>query len=440
MCGLVGTAGVIAHREKAAFRWLLHVDVLRGPHSTGIAAIHRKDQGADVTLMKQVGLPEDLYNAYALQFSMDSNYNGPAHALIGHNRWATQGAVTQENAHPFSFEHVVGAHNGTVDRWSLKDFVGHKEFDVDSQIIFAQLNDNPDLQHVWTNARGAMALVWYDKRDGNMHFARNKERTLYYAISKDNMSMFWASEIWMLRVILNKMNISYHDVFEFEEDHHYIFNVKGAIKWEKHKLTPFQNKIYDAQWWDEWDARQAARKQGNVVPFQGGQPKNNTIKIVEYDHIGPEPWRGVFIGQREDKQEVAILTTGNDQEQTYNNFMQRIKEGRPFFTYPAGRAWTSGGMLTVHAVALIHQQNLKVPDKEVKEGEGEPRKVTDFFGNPLSRKEWKQAACTCCICAQPIMWRNADKVTWIDPDTVACVDCKDTEIVQEYIKTFTEEA
>ena len=84
MCGLVGCAGAaLTGKHERAFKDLLIVDTVRGPHSTGIMAAPNK---GDVEVFKRALLPPDLFTMYGCQ-KLFSTQN---HALIGHNRWATK--------------------------------------------------------------------------------------------------------------------------------------------------------------------------------------------------------------------------------------------------------------------------------------------------------------------------------------------------------------
>ncbi|MFN8992260.1 MAG: hypothetical protein ACK5X3_01105, partial [Pseudomonadota bacterium] len=68
--------------------------------------------------------------------------------------------------------------------------------------------------------------------------------------------------------------------------------------------------------------------------------------------------------------------------------------------------------------------------------EGKPRKVVDFFGQRVTRKEWCQSDCSCSLCRTRVAWRDAEEVVWINPDKLVCKNCKDDELVKEYLNTF----
>src|SRR5690606_8536689 len=109
MCGLVGVAGNITSVSDKIFRTLLILDTVRGEHSTGVAAVRRNTE--EVYLAKQLGNPFELFN----DKRYDTAINSINKVIIGHNRFATRGAVNKANAHPFENDLVVGAHNGTLD-------------------------------------------------------------------------------------------------------------------------------------------------------------------------------------------------------------------------------------------------------------------------------------------------------------------------------------
>lgn len=78
-------------------------------------------------------------------------------ALIGHTRFATVGDVTVNNAHPFKWRGVTGAHNGAVyNSFELDSDHPAREFDVDSMHLIAHLGENRPLSEL----RGYGAVVY----------------------------------------------------------------------------------------------------------------------------------------------------------------------------------------------------------------------------------------------------------------------------------------
>jgi len=238
MCGHVGIYGEgFTSKETQAFNYMLFFDQLRGVDSTGILAVDKDDK---CYLFKEIGTPDRLYAKYGKDFTKGCiDFAANKRALIGHNRWKTQGGVDVESAHPFDMGRIIGAHNGTVDQWSMRDFSGYKDFKIDSQIIFKELNDNNDLKKLWATANGPMALVWWDKETKVLNWVRNKDRPLTYAYSEDKTKVFWASESWMIEIAAGKSGIKIGDVYSVEADCHYTITLDKTVVVKKLKLDPF---------------------------------------------------------------------------------------------------------------------------------------------------------------------------------------------------------
>ena len=210
MCGHVGVAGQIAAAHEKVFRELLILDSIRGEHSTGVAGVSHNG----VRIAKVVGDPFELFRSRQWTEVMQPVNK----VLIGHNRYATTGAVNKKNAHPFQIDNIVGAHNGTLtNKYQLLDGF---TFDVDSEALYNHM-EKKGLESLLKTMSGAWALVWWDQRDSTLNFLRNKERPLYVASLKAGGVIFWASEKWMLEVALSRANMEVKEVTEVALNVHF---------------------------------------------------------------------------------------------------------------------------------------------------------------------------------------------------------------------------
>jgi hypothetical protein len=176
-------------------------DLVRGPHSTGLAAANRS---GDITVYKTT---QDGYG-FATDPRAVRTVNHTHSVLIGHNRFATQGAQTQRNAHPFEHGLIVGAHNGTLQNaYDLDDW---KDFQVDSDCLFHNIAKDGITKTI-EKARGAWALTWYDGADNTINMLRNDQRPLVFAYDEDKKRLVWASESWILNGTVGRRDFKFHN-------------------------------------------------------------------------------------------------------------------------------------------------------------------------------------------------------------------------------------
>lgn len=273
MCGLVGVAGDLFHADTKVFADLLICNQLRGAHSTGVAAIARRDKdGArDSTVLKTVGTPDLVVGS----LSWNTSVTPMAAVLIGHGRHATVGAISDDNAHPFEFSNLIGAHNGTLNGRSASELDHFDKFGTDSEALYHNINEH-GIEEVIPKIQGVWALTWFDFDRDVLCFLRNSERPLSYTFSKDARRLYWASEAWMLRGVLARNRIDHTDVVSLKENTLVRFSVPNssterfgdyeAVPLEGYKAPAFfRNRYqgypqYEMGWSSEDDENDRAAK------------------------------------------------------------------------------------------------------------------------------------------------------------------------------------
>ncbi len=173
MCGIVG---VIAKNKAALwpgdltiFEEMLIVDSLRGKDSTGVFAVLGNSQ---VRITKAATHPLNFVGTKQWEDTRSMAVS-TGHIVVGHNRKATQGAITRDNAHPFVEGNIILVHNGTIP--NHKNDVGDAE--VDSHAV-CQSFAKDGYEKTLAELGGAWALVWYDLNDKCLYAVRNDERPL----------------------------------------------------------------------------------------------------------------------------------------------------------------------------------------------------------------------------------------------------------------------
>lgn len=446
MCGHVGAFGAINHKAKAMFNLLLHFDVPRGPHSTGIGIVYEDN---NTRVFKEVGKPDAIYAAHQEDFS---EYGVLKHdkvrCLIGHNRWKTQGAIDRDSAHPFEFGDVLGAHNGTVEwRYNTKLDNGDEKFQIDSQKIFNHLSRHENPQTIWDifpdDKDAAMALVWWDKRSNALNIARNTQRPMFMVKQKNENIIYWASEKWMLELSADYTRVELEEIVQLKANIHAQFKMEaGKLDMTTNPLVPFvPPKVvyqtrgstgYGYNWNDDYyDSR-----------------TKTPVKLTIRERIKSDP--AYFVATKEAVNGVlpeVIINLSRHQataEKEGEALMAFIDKHGPVIDIPGYSFYTVGAVEKLPFFSVENAyKNLKPVEKKVAAIVHQPMTMvsadgaTLFKGKAL-RRAMRKAGNACACCGEKLFPnKGADGAVFISDVHMLCEDCNVPDVLDELLGKTT---
>ena len=228
MCGIVAmiskSPSGFVHSDLDMFQSMLVSDSIRGEDSTGVFGIYKNKQAR---ILKQAVEPQLMFRCDEWGDFRTKAINS-MNVLVGHNRYATRGAVNTENAHPFAEGKICLVHNGTLH--NQKDF--NKEVEVDSHAIAHAFNEKP-AKEVLSQINGAFAFIWYDRETGKLNITRNSERPLAYIETSD--MIYIASEGGMIEWLVNRKTSKFQSAKLFDTNKIYSYGLKGAEETESYE-------------------------------------------------------------------------------------------------------------------------------------------------------------------------------------------------------------
>ena len=466
MCGLVGIAGRVNQPEEKMFKRMLELDTIRGPHSTGIVSVNRQRQ---VSLIKKVGTPWDLYQYKGYDDIMRRQHS----VLLGHNRWATKGAVNAVNAHPFVCGDLIGMHNGTLRNQSL--LLDHRDFDVDSENIYHHMNEH-GVSDTVAKMHGAFALTWYNKADHTLNFIRNSERPLWGAAVGDaGATLAWASEPFILHQAAAHAGLKIQTPILFDELDHVSINVnemKGASpvldKPRYKKLNAYEpppvvvhhsSKQQPLRYLVAGGAigttttTPTSKSAATVKTISTGQttekpddfaPVLSTYKdtMAEIEIVGPataasgQPYIQAVIFEEEQDMEVRLYLTKLDKRWT-----RAIESTNLWDVYIKNITKTVTGH--VYAVGDLRSlEEVVLDDDEITADEEEWMAIPDnvvamYPGNNdsvLTMDEWEENTNDgCSWCGDPISVLEAFELAWFETTGVLCSTCSSNNAALEAV-------
>lgn len=184
MCGIFGVSlkpGRLSDGRRAVLaNNLARLNDTRGGDSWGLLAF----LGGDKVRIRR-GLGDFQNHAWEL---------ADHRVLFGHTRYATTGAKTIKNAHPFEIGSIIGAHNGMAYNHHQLSQKYKRDYEVDSMHYFAHLNEGRNFDDI----EGYGSLEWINRgKPGTIFLLRmtGGELSVYGVGSKDKPDgIVWSSK------------------------------------------------------------------------------------------------------------------------------------------------------------------------------------------------------------------------------------------------------
>ena len=153
-----------------------------------------------------------------------------ASQVMGHTRRATVGAITELNCHPFHIGKIIGAHNGHISNWAELNKTYNRQYEVDSQHIFAHIAENLPL----STLIGSGVVTYYNTDAPDVlyfGFGSYNNIEIYSIGPKDNpYATVWGSERQWLEQALPMAGIPENELWTYKT------NAKTLYSLTKHNL------------------------------------------------------------------------------------------------------------------------------------------------------------------------------------------------------------
>lgn len=209
MCGIYGIAksptpytNKQSSIAKKVLRKIAVDSETRGSHSSGIASVGEQSKIYKSLLPSSKFVDSKEYNEAV------KSLNNGCNILLGHTRFATEGAIVKNNAHPFQVGSVIGAHNGCVYNIREMQTSLDKQCPVDSQLIFKSIDSNDNIQEAVADFDSDFALSYVKDNPMILNLCRETNRPLSIAYVSELKTLFYASESDFLVDALESQGLS----------------------------------------------------------------------------------------------------------------------------------------------------------------------------------------------------------------------------------------
>lgn len=442
MCGLAGLIGLgISNVDLSTYHDLLYFTAVRGPHSTGVMTVAARNEkfSKHPRLVKKTG--PSPYFIMSDQAGKDPQLKDKAADIfMAHCRWATVGAHTTDNAHPFDTGRYISCHNGTLyDSWSYSPKGSDK---TDSLLMFEKMEQEgvrPVLEGM--RASSAYAITMYDKKTRRVILARNSQRPLYVGISDKRDVMYWASEYGMLYAAASRNDVALK-IFPLPVGKLYYIDVTKVKKgdqtpWAEVTLNfnPLESstntkRIDDSRFdWGSWQEWADAQEEGkNVTVYD----LTNSTSLTSTTTRSSTPITDREIEEEEASKSVRIFTEDELAKASAHYiegaYDKKVKKSE------RSQIMADLDKIIDNKMSLVDQlfedvkaeQYHEAAQKAIEEAQGvtatRSKQLDDFRPNPNYSESYGENE-ECCICNQSMSKSEFMKAEACDVDGVYYYVC-----------------
>ena len=335
MCGIYGLGKSPKAYTKRQFKVVKKVlreiatdSETRGSHSSGIAQIGTK------TKIHKSLLPSSKFVDSKGYIGAVKSLNDGNNILLGHTRFATEGAIVKSNAHPFRVGDTIGAHNGCVYNIDEMQTKLDKQCPVDSQLIFKSIDNNDNIEEAVKHFDSDFALSFVKTNPMVLHLCREDNRPLFVAYVPSLLTLFYASEASFLEdaliecnldaeiYSLNKNTLYSYDVSRFNDQQTNV--VKSDFEYESrdynYQLNRYVNYNSAVNEYDDWTSYNS----GNYRP------------LYDTSHLYDKNGKLIEAELEAEKQELLLCYGGNPE----NWFFDELEGLWSYFDEISQEIWT----------------------------------------------------------------------------------------------------
>lgn len=425
MCGIVGIlSNNLTLREKVAFQEMLFMSTLRGVDSTGVFGVSTKEHGKDKKfsygyVKKAVSAPEFLSDENTMGACKEKVFDPSGHwvkALVGHTRAATIGSVSQKNAHPFKYNHILGIHNGTL-RTKL---TGHMLIDTDSECLYRNIAEKGAVETLSQlgGYTDAFALVWFDSSNRSINLIRNTQRPLHFAYSTTKREFLFASEKEFISLAASRNNIKIDDIHMLKE----------------YSLTQFfVNKDDYVNNCKSTDLTEMLKPKTHTV-YHGGKSR---VQYSSYGRVGEFESGYVEEPPKRPKPVVVDLTINRNPTKESNDNKASGADLVPWYKKELIKDTPKTEPKTPTKTHSHHPTGPAIPNRPTRINTASKKFYEGFRGVQIERDVMKRVlnnGCLLCGVVPYIHDNVSSDINFLDTVTFVCDPCSSANWVQDELK------